>query len=55
MTYRGTQDSFLELPLHASTVEVDGQGNLWRVEVRKDPDTGLTLKGRMRVPSRRPR
>lgn len=49
MSYNGTQEAFLDLPLVKSSFEEDGRGDLWRIEVRKDPDTGLTLKRRSPV------
>lgn len=47
-----TMEGFLRLPLVASKLEEDAYGNLVRVEVRKCETTGVTLRGRFKVPDK---
>ncbi len=39
-----TEEGFLALELVASTVHTDAQGNLHRVEIRRDDKTGRCLR-----------
>lgn len=48
-----TAINFLNMPLVSSTLE-ETRGNLFRIEIRKDPDTGRVLRGRFPIPSTRP-